>query len=295
MMKKVIVTGATGFIGSNLVYKLIENGFEVGILCRDLSRVDMLSSLENKIKIYRTNDDLNKIIDVFKEFQPDCVFHIASLFIAEHSKGDVDKLIKSNILYPNIILEAMKECGITNIINTGTAWQHYSNEEYNPVCLYAATKEAFEKLAEYYVRALEFKCITLKIFDSYGPNDNRGKLMSILKNKALNKEKLHMTEGNQKIDLTHIDDITNGFIKAYEYLDTMDLGKHEKYALCTGRELTLKKALEIFQKETGYKLDIEWGAKNYRKREVMNLWTTYKKLPNWESNISFEEGVKTIV
>lgn len=295
ILNKVIVTGGTGFIGSNVVAALLNAGFQVGILCRETSSLKLIEDLLDKITIFKASHSLEGIIHAFNDFKPDCVIHLASLFIAEHKSHEVHDLIDANIKYPSLILEAMKECNINKFINTGTSWQHFNNEAYNPVCLYAATKEAFEKIIDYYVYALNFKCISLTIFDSYGENDPRKKLINLLKEFSLRKEILSMSKGQQKIDLTHVKDIAAGFVNAYEYLDAIKYGEHKKYALCTGRVLSLKEVIKIFEENTGLKLNILWGEKAYRYREVMEPWNNYEILPNWQSTISLEEGVKSLV
>lgn len=291
-MKKIAITGANGFIGSNLVNKLVKNDYEVAIICREKSNLESLNNVIDKVKIYRVDDDIDKIINSFREFNPECIIHLAAVFKTEHNSQDIYKFIDSNIKYPSIILEAMSKAGIRKFINTGTAWQHYNNDEYNPVCLYAATKESFEKIIEYYVKALNFKCITLKLFDSYGENDNRGKLISSLINTAISNGEINMSNGEPKMDLTHVDDISRGFIKAFEYLDCIDYGEHKKYALCTGKTLSLKEIVKIFEEQTGYKLKVNWGVRKYRDREIMEPWNKYEILPNWQSRISFEDWIK---
>ena len=265
-MNNIMITGATGFIGSHLIYELINNEYNVAILCRKESKLDKFKNIINKIKVYKVDDNINKIIMALNEFKPNCIVHLAAIFKSEHEKEDIDNFIDINIKYPTKILEAMKQCGIKNFINTSTAWQHYNNEDYNPVCLYAATKESFEKIIDYYAKGVKFKCISLELFDSYGDNDTRGKLISVLKDFSINNKILKMTEGESKIDLTHVNDIVYGFIKA----------------------------IEIFEEKTGYKLNVEWGARHYREREIMKPWDRYEILPNWKSEITFEDGVTMI-
>lgn len=293
-MKNVVVTGGTGFIGSHLIYKLKEYGYNIALFCRDKSDFKSIESIKDEVTIYKVNNNLNKMVEAFYDFKPEYVIHLVSYFKAEHTKDDIEKLIDTNIKFPSLILEAMNLCNIKKFINTGTAWQNYNNEDYNPVCLYASTKEAFEKIIEYYVKALDFKCITLKLFDSYGDNDNRGKLISALNNAAINNTRLNMTKGENKIDLTHVDDIVEGFIKALEYIDTFKISDHQKYAICTGRLLTLKEVVKIFENVIGYKLDINWGGREERKREVIEPWSNYEILPNWKSKLSLEDGLKKI-
>lgn len=232
------------------------------------------------------------MIDFFKTVDAEVVFHLASAIIVEHNVSDVDLLIDSNVKFGAQVLESMKESSTKLIINTGTSWQHYNNEDYNPVCLYAATKESFEKLMEYYIQAENIRAITLKLFDNYGENDIRPKLINLLNKFSREKTELDMSPGEQMIDLVHIDDVVDAFIKAYEYLLNHKKIKHEKYAVSSGREINLKDLISIYENVTGNKILVNWGGRPYRKREVMNLWRNFKTLPNWKCTISIEEGLK---
>jgi nucleoside-diphosphate-sugar epimerase len=295
-MKKIIITGATGFIGSHLCKKMVDLDYEVSIIVRPKSNYRKIKNIFKKINIFiYENNDIKGLIKFFKKINPDIVFHLASLYISEHQPKDIFDLINSNINFGTHILEAMARNNIRKIINTGTSWQHYKNEKYNPVCLYAATKEAFEKILEYYVKALEFEAITLKLFDTYGEDDDRGKLISLLKKFSQEKRTLEMSPGEQEIDLLHVDDVVEAFLSASFLFDDKDIFiTHNKYAVNSGRKVKLKELIDIYEKNTGYKLRIKWGSRSYRKREVINLWDKYNSLPNWKPKITLEEGLKRL-
>lgn len=292
MKKKAIVTGATGFVGSNLCRKLIKENWEVSIITRKNSDYLNIEDIKENLNIFEYDRNIETLIGFFKENNGDVVFHLASLFIAEHNIKDVDKLIESNLKFGLHILEAMKESKIKLLINTGTSWQHYNNEDYNPVCLYAATKEAFEKLIKYYVEAEGIRAITLKLFDTYGETDKRPKLINLLNKFADEGTELNMSPGEQGLDLVHIDDVVEGFIKAYEYLMENKLLNYEIFGIATGRAVQLKELINIFESGSGKKIKVNWGGREYRTREVMNLWNDYNFLPNWKAKINLEEGIK---
>lgn len=287
-----IVTGATGFIGSNLVRKLVGLDYDVYIICRKASKLHSISDCLNNVSVYRYDNNLNNLIGYFNEIKPDCIFHLASSVIVEHRPEDIDNLIDSNLRFGTHILEAMLQAGTKKIINTGTSWQHYENKEYNPVCLYSATKEAFEKLLEYYIKAENFKGITLKLFDTYGEDDTRGKLINLLNKYLKDKNALEMSSSNQVMDLVHVEDVIQAYLRAYDYLNIKKDYSHEKFAVSSQRVITLKELIEIYEKVMGEKLNIRWGAKPPRKREVFRLWSNYILVPNWEPTLSLEEGLK---
>jgi nucleoside-diphosphate-sugar epimerase len=291
-MKKAIITGGTGFIGSNLCKKLIKQNWEVYLISRKTSKYDNLKEIKDKITIFEYEGNLKKLINWFKKVKADVVFHLASVIIVEHKVEDIDNLIDTNLKFGTQILEAMKESQTLKIINTGTFWQHYNNEKYNPVCLYAATKEAFEKILKYYIEAENFRAITLKLFDTYGERDKRPKLINLL-NKFANKQiELNMSPGEQIIDLVHVEDVANAFIKAYELLKKNTKINYKEYAVSSCRKIKLKELVEIYKNITGNKINVNWGGRPYRKREVMHPWHDFEILPNWNCKISLENGLK---
>lgn len=292
-MKNVIITGATGFVGSHLCKKLFELGYNVHIISRHSSSYENLKALKNKINIFKYDNNIDGLIEYFRNIEADVVFHLASLFISEHRSEDIDTLIDSNLKFGTHILEAMLKSNTKKFVNTGTSWQHYENKEYNPVNLYAATKKAFEDVIDFYVEAHNFKVITLKLFDTYGENDSRGKLINLLGKFSRERKKLKMSPGEQKIDLVYIDDVVNAFISAYQLFKEESI-KHNKYAVSSGREIELKKLIKMYKEITGNEVLVEWGGRPYRQREVMELWRNYNNLPNWEANITLEEGINKL-
>jgi nucleoside-diphosphate-sugar epimerase len=225
---------------------------------------------------------------------PDVTFHLASLFLAQHKPDDVETLIRSNLLFGTQLLEAMASRGRTLLVNTGTAWQHFNNRSYSPVALYAATKQAFEAIIRYYVEAKEFRVITLKLFDTYGPEDPRPKLLSGLRKAALNNKPLSMSPGRQCIDLVHIDDVVNAFIIAGNRLISGVGASEESYAISSGVALSLRELVAIFQQQINANFLVEWGALPYRPREVMKPWRFGKHLPGWQAKVALEEGLKSL-
>lgn len=291
-MKRAIVTGATGFVGSNLCKYLIENNWEVSIISRPSSDYTNISSVLNKVKLFEYDGNIEKLISFFKEIKADVVFHLTSLFIAEHESNQINQLVDSNIKFGLHILEAMKESNTKQLINTGTSWQHYHADIYNPVDLYAATKQAFESLIKYYTEAESIRCITLKLFDTYGESDTRPKLINLLHKFADENMELNMSPGEQVLDLVHVDDVVRAFVNAYEVLSSNNAIVFDQFGVASGRKIRLKDLIEIFEEVTSKKINVCWGGREYRKREVMELWNGYKLLPNWECTISLEEGLR---
>ncbi|TKD65096.1 NAD(P)-dependent oxidoreductase [Flavobacterium sp. ASW18X] len=291
----IFITGATGFLGSNLARFLNSNEVKVHVGVRSNSDLTNLDGLKSEVSVFYYSDLVDDLADYLKREEIDGVFHLASCFIAEHKKEDINTLINSNILFGSFLLEAMALAGVKNLINTGTSWQHYNNDPtYNPVCLYAATKQAFEDIIQFYHQANGLSCITLKLFDSYSENDTRPKLINLLNQFAKEGRELDMSPGEQKINLLHADDICNGFYMAYLILSGQKEPIFSTYSLAAKETISLRELIGLFSKLTGKEIKINWGARAYRKREVMEVWSNHKVLPNWEQQISLEQGLQRV-
>ena len=291
-MGKFIITGATGFIGSHLCKRLIKEGNQIAIICRENSNLKPLESILDKIEIFYYKSNMEDMINFFNIIKPDAVFHLAGLIISEHKPNDIATLIDSNIKFSTEVLEAMNLSGVKYIVNTSTCLQHYNNEDYNPSCLYAATKHAFENILKYYVEAYTYKSLTLTLFNVYGEDDFGNRLLNKLNKSALSNSPLNMSYGYQKIDLIYIDDVVDAYIHAYTILSEESYVNNQSYAVCTERLVTLRELVSIYEKENNITLNIIWSKDNCRFREIIIPWSNYKLLPGWKSKVSLEDGIK---
>ena len=291
---KVLITGGSGFIGSHLAKYLVKDNQSVEIIVRPTSNIEIFQEIRKKIIIYKHDGTSENMMSILKESKPDIVCHLASISIYDHNIETIDSLIKSNILFGSQLIECMVKNNIYRLIITGTFWQHYENKNNNPTCLYAATKQAFENIIKFYTETTDLNVITLKLFDTYGPNDPRNKLFNFLKESINKNQTINMTPGDQLIDIVYISDIIDAYIVSIERLLSDNNQKHEKFAISSNNPIPLKSLIEKYLQITNKKADIIWGRKEYRKREVMVPWNTGKPLPDWSPKVSIEEGIKKI-
>lgn len=291
--RKALVTGATGFIGSHLVRHLLRAEWQVHAIVRPESDHLALDGQSN-LKVHEHNGSMDSLLTILTDTQPDIVFHLASLFLSKHESVDIDRLVKSNILFGAQLVEAMTQVGVKALVNTGTAWQHYESEQYNPVNLYAATKQAFETLLDYYTESNGIRSITLKLHDTYGPSDPRPKLINLLVRVAVSNEPLAMSPGEQQLSLVHIDDVVSAFEIAAERLLEHPEIRREDFSVESAQTCTLKQLVSEFETLVGRKLPISWGGRPYRKREIMVPWNG-KKLPQWEQRVELRSGLSNLL
>ncbi len=291
-MERVLVSGATGFIGSHLVRKLMADGVAVHAILRPTSDESILAGLGDGPTIHRHDGTDAKLRAIVSAAAPDVVFHLAAHFVAEHVADDIELLIANNLLFATQLTDAVAQAGARRFVNVGTAWQHDVDGAVRPVNLYAATKQAFEALLRYYVETGELCVITLKLFDSYGPNDPRAKLFTLLRAAGANGKRLALSPGKQLVDLVYVDDIVEALIGAGHRLMAGEDVNMESYAVSSGAPVSLKVLVDIYSRITGFALDIDWGGRSYRAREVMVPWRTGEPLPGWAPRTTLEDGIR---
>ena len=284
-----LITGITGFIGTHLAARLKADGWSVHGIVR---KARQPAEIPADVALHEHDGSTESLISIVSRVRPTVVFHLASLFIAEHRSEDVENLVRSNVLFGSQLAEAMVVNRAYALVNTGTSWQHYQNENYNPVCLYAATKQAYEAILHYYTEAHLLKVLTLKLYDTYGPGDRRQKLFAILRKLASGQSPLAMSPGEQLVDLVYIDDVTNAFIMAAERLLSQQKARREEYAVSSGKPLRLMDIVKLYGQLMGSPLPVEWGKRPYRSREMMIPWTGGIPLPGWAPKVGLEEGIQ---
>lgn len=291
-----LISGGTGFIGSHLIESISTESNHITLILRPDSHLS--SDIEKKISSkFIFSGEINELDEFLSKNRPDIFIHLASLYITHHSKYDVQALTEANITYPTILIDSAIRSGCKKIINTGTSWQNINNENNNPACLYAATKAAFENILDFYARAYDVKIITLRLFDTYGPQDKRKKLVSSLIESIEKNLKIEMSPGDQEIDLVYIDDVIDAYVSTCEILTNPihHLPPHSVYAVSSQNPITLKELVHSINLTFNTQLNVIWGARPYRMREVMETWKNYNLLPNWKPKIDLHNGLKKLI
>jgi len=292
MTNKCIITGATGYIGSHLLKYLLSQGWDCHIIADPRFGYDNIKDVLTKVDVFEYGGDVNSLCTYFKKVEADVVFHLAAAVITNYKPEQVPVLIKSNIQFGAEVLEAMKDSVTRVFVGTGSYWQNYNSENYNPVDLYAATKEAFEQIAQYFVDAYHYKVATLKLFDVYGEDDKRPKIWTLLKQIAGTNQTLNVSPGAQKLDLVHVSDVCTAYECTFEYLSKKAAPCRDVFGVYTGERHTLKEAICLYEKYLNKKIDVVFGGKTYKDREVMDPINSLLKVPGWFPKISPLVGLK---
>lgn len=295
MNKRVIVSGATGYIGRFVTQAFAQAGWQVTGLARAGAAHHHSGAGPATIDLVETDGSVGALAELFGRLSPDLCIHLASLFIAEHKPEDVPNLVRSNVEFGSCLLEAMAQTGCRCLLNTGTSWQHFEDADYNPACLYAATKEAFEAIVEYYVRVRDFRVATLTLFDTFGPADPRPKLIPNLLRTIRQGTPLAMSPGAQQLDFVHVDDVARAYLLAAEQLLAQQVAGHSRYAVRSGQPVSLRDLVALLGRLSGCEPKIRWGERPYRQREIMHPWRGGQTVPGWQATIGLEDGLRDLL
>ena len=158
----ILVTGATGFIGHHLL-RHVPDGCRCFVLARATSNTADLPC----DGIYVFDGNIDALAGYMGEHHIEGIIHLAAYYVAQHTSAQVRELVDVNAYFGTAVLEAASHAGVRWFLNAGTIWQNYNvaGDEYCPVNLYAAIKQAFIDVARYYQEACGLRFCTLKLSD----------------------------------------------------------------------------------------------------------------------------------
>lgn len=295
-MLKILITGATGFVGTNFILQLYQK-YNITAIVRTSSDV---SNIEKCCEIYRYDENLESLIDFCKKKHFDGVIHLAATFIPNHTYHDIARILDGNLILGLHILEAIHnlEKKPSFFVNTMTFSQFMNSPTYCPKTLYDATKQAFYDLIQYYQNNnCETLFTHLLLYNPYGPHETVKKIFHLWKDVSSKNTTIKMSSGYQQMDVTYIDDI----IKAYDILIGQCISrKIEKDIIYTteNTRYTIRELADFFQEISGKKLDIIWGEDfpNTIHSPICSLDSQQlKKLSSWEPKISIKQGIKNVI
>lgn len=230
-MKTILVTGAAGFIGSNLVKKLFQELSEVKVIGIDNmndyydvrlkeERLRELMQYSTFIYIKGNIADKHFINDTFDKYNPQIVVNLAAQAGVRYSITNPDAYIESNLIGFYNILEACRHHEVEHLVYASSSSVYGSNKKVpystddkvdNPVSLYAATKKSNELMAHAYSKLYNIPSTGLRFFTVYGPAGRPDMAYFGFTNKLVKGEKIQIFNyGNCKRDFTYIDDIVEG-------------------------------------------------------------------------------------
>lgn len=303
-IKKIFVTGATGFIGKHLVHRLIAEGYSVGALVRPAStslktgRDDGVSYFYGDIRNYE------EIKTAFSAFEPDAVIHLVTYYAIMHRADEIGVMVDTNGKGTINLLEAAKESGVVQLFINTSSTQVYEQKKQRlkeedtikPQSLYAVTKLYAEEACSYYADAFHLPCVTLRLFPPYGPGDQERRLIPYVIGSILKNTPPNLTTGKQEWDFVYVDDIVSAYLAVLKSFPFKE--NHSIFNIGTGQAISVHSVVEKIRDCLSSDMDLHWGSVAHRTNEVWYNSADIAKAQtvlHWTPETGIDAGIKKTV
>jgi NAD dependent epimerase/dehydratase len=309
-MKRVLVTGAAGFIGSHLTEELVKRGYFVRafIHYNSFNTWGWIDTFQKetleKIEIFKGDiRDPNGIREAMKEI--DVVYHLAALIAIPFSYHSPDTYVDTNIKGTLNILQAARELKTSRIIITSTS-EVYGTAKYTPIdelhplqgqSPYSATKIGADKLAEAFFKSFNLPITIVRPFNTYGPRQSaRAIIPTIITQLLSGKTEIRLGSLSPTRDFNYVKDTVDGFISIANSENTIG----EEVNIATQREISVRELAEELIKQLNPKAiivneDFRNRPENSEVNRLLGSNEKIKKLTGWYSKYTLENGLKETI
>jgi nucleoside-diphosphate-sugar epimerase len=303
MPQKVLITGATGFVGSNLVRKLVRENYEVHVLTRNRSDRWRLADIAGRINNHSADLlDSDRLKNTVEKIQPDIIFHLATMAIYGGVHFPEKKVIENNLFGTINLINACDDIDYRCFINTGSSSEYgpkahpmKESDVCEPVNVYGISKCASTCYATFAAKTKNKPIINLRLFSPFGPYDDSRRLMPYVIASALHGKELNLADRNAVRDYVYIDDVVDIYLKSINIADAyrgeiFNVGRGESISV----EYVVKKVLEI----TSSKSPVKWGTFSGRDYDCSRWEADIEKTSwcfNWKPKYNIEAGISEVV
>ena len=289
----ILITGATGFLGSRLLEALLNAGNQVVAVKRSFSDVHRLQRVAGRKGLHFVDIDLVEPERVFQNYKIDTIVHTATEYGRSGTPGF--KLIEANVLLPLRLAEIGINSGVRCFINTDSYFNKRSSL-YSNLINYSLSKAQLLTWLRQMPGQLQVVNVVLEHI--YGPEDSDSKFVeSMIQNIAVKKvDRVSLTHGHQKRDFIYLDDVVSAFMLLIEY------GRHNNFSFSsfevgTGTSVQIRDFLEEIKIISSSDTTLGFGDIAYRSDEIMESKADIKRLLElgWTPTVSISDGVSKIL
>lgn len=291
-MQRVIISGASGFLGSSLAKAFLDNGYNVSALVRTTSNVDRLESVLNNpnFKLYRLNEDADLNLAINWE-NIDVAIHTATNY--GRNNQDAHSVFMANEDFALRFLEAASKNKLKAFINTDS---FFNTEEiiYDNLLYYATSKKNFMDWGKVFANRSQIKFINVKLFHMYGFGDGEDKFIDhVIRALVLKIPQLDLTKGEQKRDFISVKDVISAYLFIVSNFEKIS-ANFIAFDLGVGSSTSIKGIVEKIKKLSRNNVTkLNFGVRDYAQNEIMDSQANidFLKSLGWKPKISLEEGL----
>lgn len=284
MRKRILFTGATGYLGSRLAKAMVKDNYELLVIKRRSSNLYRINSIVPHINFLDIEDLYSSdLIEVTKNI--DAIVHVATCY--GRSNETINEIFSVNTEFPLRLLEAGSRSGVKIFLNTDTALNKYLNS-------YALSKHQLYQWGKYLSIHKKIKFANLRLEHFYGPNDDATKFVThVIKSCIANLPDLKLTLGEQKRDFIFIDDVVSAYMHILELSNDID-ESFIQMDVGSGQSVSIRMLVEAIHAMTESRTHLNFGAIPYREGEVMRSEADTSQLNalGWRCQYDLAAGLK---
>ena len=293
----VAVTGGTGFVGANLVRRLLERGVEVHLLQRPGAKYWRLEDVRDRVEIHEAEvSDAERVKAALGQIKPRAIVHLATEGAYE-DQADPHRILRTNVSGTLNLLEAACACGKPLFVNVGSSSEYGFKDE--PMCetdvlepnsYYSAFKSAQTHLTSVVSQLHELPAVTIRLFSIYGPWEEPSRLIPTLIRRARSGETLKMVAPEIARDFVFVDDVTE-LLCDFEGMAAL---RGEVFNAGSGVQTTLGQVVDAVQKTVGDSSEVHWGAFERRHWDSKSWLGDSRKTAErlgWQASTTLLDGI----
>jgi nucleoside-diphosphate-sugar epimerase len=301
---RVLVTGASGFIGSHLTRRLLGEGAEVHALTSVVSSVypTRLVDLRGRIALHEASlTDRGALELVAAEVKPDYVFHLGAYTHVGKSWQRVDECVQVNVQGTVNLLMALAPHGYRRLVNAGTSEIYgdidvpfAEDKQPHPISPYSVSKYAAEEYCRLFAESHGWPIVRVRPFNAYGPAQSPDRVIPEIITRALRGERLRMTQGRQTREFNYVEDLADGFVRAATAPDV----DGELFNLGCGVDVSMRDVATTILRLMGDPVEAEFGALPDRPTEIWEMRCDPSRARDrlgYAARVSLEEGLQRTI
>ncbi len=297
-MKRVMITGASGFVGANLARRVLHDGYDVHLLVRPQHSPWRIEDIRPHVHLHEVAfEDKGSLQQVVRNIKPDWVFHLAA-HGAYSWQTDLQQMVKTNILGTMNLLESCVDIGFEAFVNTGSSSEYgykdhapSETESLEPNSHYAVTKASATMFCLYTAQTRGVRISTLRLYSAYGPFEDPMRLIPSLIVRGLIGQLPPLSSPDIARDYVYVSDVVEAYMLAAT-VENQDLGAI--YNVGTGVQTPLRDVVELTRGLLNIRTEPVWGSMPNRKWDT-NIWiadnTRIKQELGWQPKCTMESGL----
>jgi nucleoside-diphosphate-sugar epimerase len=303
---KALITGATGFIGSNLLRALVSNNFETHVTIRKDSNIWRIGDVIDQVEVHYCDlADQEKVKQTILETRPQLIFHLAT-YGATPNEKEKGKIMNANFMGTINLVDACVESGFECFINTGSSSEYGTKlqpmremDVLEPLDDYGVSKAAATLYCQSIAKNHDLNILTLRLFSPYGYFEDPDRLVQYLIRSCLDDEPVVLYHPKAVRDFIFIEDVVNAYLNAVSSADKVPSG--EIFNVGSGKQHSVRDIFNIVKRTTRYEKKAIIGDRQSGMRPADNaiIWeadiTKIKKALGWEAKTTLPEGIKKTV